>query len=573
MLRQHGLRLARWLTEPAPSIVDPVVRGRARFLAVTILILIPLGLCMTVLPLFTEQDLSTLDDVDFHVVVIGVVFWVAAFLLGRRGYVDQATLLTVATASTVAFIAAVLDDEPHDVVYLIMPVLFSSIMLPWPRTLVIALINGIAVLSLPLFVEYATITDLLVGEFSVYAFGSILILILNRYLDRLQAERQALATQNAERLRAILEGMPIMLSAMDSTGHISVWNHECERVTGYSAGEVIGSDAALDALFPGGADRVQMWSAQPDRQGQWDWPLRCKDGTERTIAWTAVPAHADIGEQVVWGVGMDITDRISAQSRRFELALERERSSILRSILDSMSHDLRTPLATLKSGLFLLKRAEDLSRRDRFVVVAEEQLARLEKIVNDMLTVLSQESNEPGRVTLTKVDLNELVRMAYDTYYLRAQEKRQRFEFVPGKDVKRVWADATTLRTAIGNLIENAVNFAPDESRITITTQRLDGWYSVEIADTGPGIPDTDLPHIFEHFYRGDVARSTSTGGAGLGLPIARHIIQLHGGSIEVNSAPGEGTTFRVVLPTQIPTPGSIQQDSNGHKEPPPRLN
>jgi two-component system phosphate regulon sensor histidine kinase PhoR len=99
------------------------------------------------------------------------------------------------------------------------------------------------------------------------------------------------------------------------------------------------------------------------------------------------------------------------------------------------------------------------------------------------------------------------------------------------------------------NLIENAVNYTPDGGAVSVQTWSEDSKIVVEVRDTGIGIGDEDLPHIFEHFYRSDRARSTNTGGTGLGLAMVRRIVEIHRGRIEVESAAGKGSTFRVYLP------------------------
>ncbi|MDT4992193.1 MAG: two-component system, OmpR family, sensor histidine kinase BaeS, partial [Actinoplanes sp.] len=114
-------------------------------------------------------------------------------------------------------------------------------------------------------------------------------------------------------------------------------------------------------------------------------------------------------------------------------------------------------------------------------------------------------------------------------------------------------ADAARLRQALGNLVANAVRFTPSGGEVTVTG-RYDGDHILlEVSDTGVGIAPDDLPHVFERFWRADKSRSRSTGGSGLGLAITRHLVEAHGGTATVQSIQGQGSTFRLRLPSMQP--------------------
>jgi two-component system phosphate regulon sensor histidine kinase PhoR len=108
------------------------------------------------------------------------------------------------------------------------------------------------------------------------------------------------------------------------------------------------------------------------------------------------------------------------------------------------------------------------------------------------------------------------------------------------------------------NLLDNAIKYTPAGTRLTVCSRRRDGEVEIVVADNGPGIPAEDLPHLFERFYRVDKGRSRETGGTGLGLSIVKHIVQLHGGRIGVESSLGGGTTFTIRLPDRDPSIGVI---------------
>jgi signal transduction histidine kinase len=132
----------------------------------------------------------------------------------------------------------------------------------------------------------------------------------------------------------------------------------------------------------------------------------------------------------------------------------------------------------------------------------------------------------------------------------QAADKQLQLALDLADDLPPAQVDAVELGTALMNLVENAVRYTDPGASVTVRTRAERDCVLIEVSDTGIGIGQDDLPHIFERFYRADKARSTETGGVGLGLAIALKIVEAHKGRIDVESVPGEGSTFRVALPT-----------------------
>jgi signal transduction histidine kinase len=192
-----------------------------------------------------------------------------------------------------------------------------------------------------------------------------------------------------------------------------------------------------------------------------------------------------------------------------------------------------------------------------------EQVNHMDRMFKDMLRVM--QLKKPATYTFVPHDINEIVRAVIDSPHLRVAGKNQTVTGEYNPALPPVWADNQSLRQALGKIAENAVLFTPSEGMITFRLSQQNGEVIVEITDTGPGIDPTDMPHIFEHFYRGDPARRTDTGGAGLGLTLAREIIDAHRGRIEVESVLGKGSTFRIYLPVRR---GNVRQEGNPAKTP-----
>jgi heavy metal sensor kinase len=213
------------------------------------------------------------------------------------------------------------------------------------------------------------------------------------------------------------------------------------------------------------------------------------------------------------------------------------------------SHELRTPLTIMRSELeSIVQREAGLTEelRGRVGSVLEET-ERLSHIAESLFTISRLDSGE-GKARPVTFYLVDLVKMTADQMLLMAEEKSIAISVQNLQPVK-VSGDTARLKQVVVNLLDNAIKYTPAKGRITITVSEIQHKAVLSVVDTGIGIPEDALPHIFERFYRADKARSREQGGAGLGLPIVRSICQAHGGTVEVESIENKGTTFRVILP------------------------
>ncbi len=221
----------------------------------------------------------------------------------------------------------------------------------------------------------------------------------------------------------------------------------------------------------------------------------------------------------------------------------------LRRFTADASHELRTPLTAIRSvGEVALQRPLSAEGYREVVGSMLEEVDRLTRLVENLLLLTRAEA---GRIPLTRVavDLRELVAAVADSLRVLAEEKNQELA-VRLDGTATVHCDASVLRQGITNLLYNAIKYTPPRGVIRVAaTSTPDGDAVIEVQDTGPGIPAADHQRVFERFYRVDHARSSHTGGAGLGLPIARWAVEAHGGRIELESDEGRGALFRVVLP------------------------
>jgi PAS domain S-box-containing protein len=255
----------------------------------------------------------------------------------------------------------------------------------------------------------------------------------------------------------------------------------------------------------------------------------------------------DGSEYQVLGVATDITERKLSEANSVALAVEKERVGLLSSFIRDASHDFRTPLSTINTSLFLLERATQPEKRKRHIDVIEEQTAHLTRLIDAMLTMTRLDS--AATFTFRSINLSDLIHQSITTQRLLIESKSITLNVQLDAGLPFISADPLELDRAMTELLQNAVQYSPTGGTIWLRTYQKQNAVVAEIQDSGIGISSIDLPRIFERFYRADKARSTETGGVGLGLSIAKKIVEAHHGEIQVRSTVGEGSTFRVLLP------------------------
>jgi signal transduction histidine kinase len=230
-------------------------------------------------------------------------------------------------------------------------------------------------------------------------------------------------------------------------------------------------------------------------------------------------------------------------------ALRREREALRENFAAIVSHELRSPLGAIQQNLFVL--LKELSG-----VATEDQLRRLERmstrladllaLVNRWLRGFSVDFSNL-KENFGAVSIADAVARAVESAQAEATRKAVSID-VEADPEAAVWGDAGTLAEALLNVIGNAVKYSREGSRVVVSAVRRDEKVVVSVTDTGVGIPEADLPRLFDAFYRGQAA-SSGVGGAGIGLAITRRIVEAHGGTITAASDPGRGSTFVIALP------------------------
>jgi two-component system OmpR family sensor kinase len=244
------------------------------------------------------------------------------------------------------------------------------------------------------------------------------------------------------------------------------------------------------------------------------------------------------------------TDEIITVARAFnEMAADLQQAEQLRrNLLADVAHELRTPLTVLQANLrAILDEVYPLEQGE--IARLYDQTRFLSRLVND-LHELAQAEAQQLALDRQPADPGRLAQSVANTFRPAAEAKKITLRLELADDLPQCEIDFGRMQQVLQNLLANALRYTPAGGSITLTTAEQAGLVRLSVADTGPGIPPEHLPHIFDRFYRADPARShEGNNGAGLGLAIARAIVQLHGGEIKVGSAVGEGTEFVILLP------------------------
>jgi two-component system sensor histidine kinase SenX3 len=357
---------------------------------------------------------------------------------------------------------------------------------------------------------------------------------LESAIDRATA-RLDTAEATSSRLMAALAHVPEGVVIADRTGTVVYRNAQAARFVGARHGEALAERALgelLSAALTGQSNEELLELFSPPR---------------RTLAIRARPLRDATGAAGAVAIIEDVSER-----RRLE--------AIRRDFVANISHELKTPVGALSLVAETLEGEDDPAVVARLSHRMRTEAERLGRIIEDLLDLSRIEAEEsPSREPVT---VHQVVGEAVDRLRPVADYRAIRLEM---GDVPRgliVHGDHRQLVSAVHNLVDNAIKYSEDGSAVQVTVSCRDDTMELAVADHGIGIPSRDLERVFERFYRVDRARSRDTGGTGLGLSIVRHVASNHGGEVSVESREGEGSTFRLRLPTGAPPPAATTDPS-----------
>lgn len=227
----------------------------------------------------------------------------------------------------------------------------------------------------------------------------------------------------------------------------------------------------------------------------------------------------------------------------------RRLEKVRQDFVANVSHELRTPITSIKgyAETLLDGAMEDRENLRRFIEIIYRDSERLSKLIEDLLDLARIESGKM-KIVLLPIDFTPVVQRTLGILGNQIKEKSLSIRMDFPKDGLKVLGDQTRLSQVMINLLDNAVKYTPDGGIISLSFSLMKDFVQVNVSDNGSGIPEKDIPRIFERFYRVDKARSRELGGTGLGLSIVKHIVQSHGGEIWAESELEHGTTLHFTL-------------------------
>lgn len=359
-----------------------------------------------------------------------------------------------------------------------------------------------------------------------------LAVALNQMAQGLEDKIKEIKTQNQE-LAAIFNSMVEGVIVTDSAGRIISINPTIEKIFGILKNETEGKNF-LEAIRNN--DISEVISAVLEKGKSVSTELTLVYPVQRIFEVNAIPIFENKTVSGCLAVIHDITE-----IRRLE--------TVRRDFVANVSHELKTPLTSIKGFVeTLLEGAlEDQENNRNFLKIIRDHTDRINSLVDDLLSLSHLESKE---IILDKKSFNLKQQVEQIISGFSSQLKKKSIEIkneLPAEILLN--ADKNRIEQVLTNLIDNAIKFNHENGSVKIYAQEIDAKIKIIVEDSGIGIPQKDLPRIFERFYRVDKARSRSLGGTGLGLSIVKHIIELHGGLVGVESTEGLGSKFFFTIP------------------------
>jgi PAS domain S-box-containing protein len=380
--------------------------------------------------------------------------------------------------------------------------------------------------------------------------------------------------RSEERFRLLVEGVgEYAIFMLDPNGRVATWNVGAERIKGYKPHDIIGQHFSIfypsEAKESGWPDHELREATEKGSFVDTGWRIR-KDGT-RFWANVTITALRDAAGRLIGYAKLtrDLTDAKRAEAielanKHHEEMLDAERSARMAAqratqlkdeFLATLSHELRTPLNAILGWTQILLRGEAPGGPDaqkKAVEVIDRNARAQVQLIDDLLD-LSRIMTGKIRLELQQISFASVVEAAVDSAMPSADTKDIRLKAIYGASRDIVSADAARLQQVVWNLLTNAIKFTPKGGQVHVLIQRVNSHVELSISDTGIGIPESYLPHVFDRFSQRDGSTTRTYGGLGLGLAICKQLVELHGGSIRAASGgEGKGATFFVHLPLSI---------------------
>jgi len=374
-----------------------------------------------------------------------------------------------------------------------------------------------------------------------------------------QQEREALERRSDLRFRKLTDALPLCVVVTDNVGRPLYWNESALSYTGIARDRIASRETLLDMLHP--ADRehlARQWDESIANYSQFEvkFRIRGRDGLYRWHLGRGIPQRDDAERITGW-----ILTATDIEIENQALPHAEAANQIRDEFLATVSHELRNPLNAIMGWVHLLHAGNLDPAMSKRALAAIERNVHLQVSLIDEILDLSRIAKGKVHLTLCTVDLIPLIESVLDAMRPAAEAKGLLLTWEWSGAPVCVNGDSERLQQVISNLVSNAIKFTPPSGRVSITLERGEHEATLVIRDTGKGISAEFLPFVFDMFSQADSSITRDHHGLGLGLAIARKLVELHRGRISAQSeGTGKGTTFSVSLPLQTSQIGYAQQ-------------
>jgi two-component system phosphate regulon sensor histidine kinase PhoR len=360
-------------------------------------------------------------------------------------------------------------------------------------------------------------------------------LTLERLVDR-HRELEERFREGEFSVQAVFGAMLDGLVVVDDQRRVRMMNREFRRAFGREGAEP--GEPLLEVIRHASVDRLVMEA------------IRAREPRRESIQMSRGPSEGREMEVSAVPLGDNSAPTEGAVILFHDVTQLRQMEEIRRDFVANVSHELRTPLSIFRGYLETLLDDPHQPPGEllRILEVMERHSDRLYALVEDVLSLARLES-PTAELDLSEISLPEFLQEILGDWEKRLEAKQLKSHLDVPLDLPKLEADENRLQEIIYNLLDNAVKYSQAGGAITLRAAIEGNQLRISVSDEGIGIRESDLPRIFERFYRADKARSRELGGTGLGLSIVKHIAQLHGGTAQAQSEPGKGTTISVLLP------------------------
>ncbi|MFW5748205.1 MAG: PAS domain-containing sensor histidine kinase [Chloroflexota bacterium] len=386
--------------------------------------------------------------------------------------------------------------------------------------------------------------------------GHVRIIVAHQNVTELKSIQVELE-ESQSHIQTILDNVINGIITLNARGRIESVNYACASILGYTVEELLGQDVQILLAEQHRNQPLTQLLYQLQNGGSHEMVGQRKDGSTFPMYFAISRINLD-NKRIYTGIIQDVTDRKQAESERLErerlsieLDKERELRSLKNRFITMMSHELRTPLASIRLSCDLLQRYGDRAPEEEKILYLENIGAQVE-VLTDLIrdvSMISRSDTNSTAFMAEQVNMVEYCRHLADEFRLTHHETHTIIFSSQHKNIQ-VAIDTKLMRQVLSNLISNALKYTLPGGEVIIYVSNGGRYATVRVSDNGIGIPPEDIKHLFEPFHRG--SNVDNTPGTGLGLAIARQAVELHNGTIKVESTVGIGTSITVSIPIHL---------------------